>query len=95
MLPGLTGGIYQFDEAHIDLRPLAHLDGAHLIHAAASSIDSDRRQIGCEHRSAGNALPMQTSSPLARNRQRYVEAGIVARAIRQGSRDWGPRLVTA
>ncbi len=55
MLPGLTGGIYQFDEAHIDLLPLAHFAGARVI------------------------TPKRESS----------------RAIRQGSRDWGPRLVTA
>lgn len=39
MLAGLIGGDYQFDEAHIDLAPLASASGARLILAETSAID--------------------------------------------------------
>ncbi|MDA0221344.1 MAG: bifunctional NADH dehydrogenase FAD-containing subunit/selenide, water dikinase SelD, partial [Proteobacteria bacterium] len=34
MLPGYLAGLYDHDEAHVDLRPLAARAGARLIHAA-------------------------------------------------------------
>ena len=44
MLPGLIRGDYTFDEAHIDLAPLAASAGARLILAEATAIDlADRR----------------------------------------------------
>jgi selenide,water dikinase len=45
MLPGLIRGEYRFDEAHIDLAPLAAAAGARLIIAEAVAIDLRRRTV--------------------------------------------------
>src|SRR3954452_12346962 len=45
MLPGLIRGEYAFDEAHIDLAPLAAGAGARLILAEATDIDLSGRQV--------------------------------------------------
>jgi selenide,water dikinase len=46
MLPGLIRGDYQFEQAHIDLAPLAAAAGARLILAEATDIDLAARRIG-------------------------------------------------
>lgn len=45
MLPGYIAGHYTYDEAHIDLLPLAHYAGARVIHAEVDGLDAARRQI--------------------------------------------------
>jgi selenide,water dikinase len=45
MLPGLIRGDYTFDQAHIDLAPLAAAAGARLILAEATAIDLAERRI--------------------------------------------------
>ena len=45
MLPGLLAGHYDFDEAHVDLAPLANFAGARLIHAEVGGIDPVQRRI--------------------------------------------------
>lgn len=50
MLPGYIAGHYSYDDAHIDLRPLAAFAGARLIHAEVVAIDAGRRQISMEGR---------------------------------------------
>ncbi len=45
MLPGYIAGHYDYDEAHIDLRPLAAFANARLIHASASKIDTAGKQV--------------------------------------------------
>jgi selenide,water dikinase len=45
MLPGLIRGDYAFDEAHIDLAPLAAWAGARLILAEATDIDLAARRV--------------------------------------------------
>lgn len=45
MLPGLVAGHYEFDEAHIDLRPLAMLAGARIINAAATGLDLNEQRL--------------------------------------------------
>jgi selenide,water dikinase len=50
MLPGLIRGDYSFDEAHIDLAPLAAASGARLILAEATAIDPVRRLVGLDGR---------------------------------------------
>src|SRR6185312_1004113 len=42
MLPGLIRGDYSFDQAHIDLAPLAAAAGARLIVAEATALDPAR-----------------------------------------------------
>jgi selenide,water dikinase len=45
MLPGFIAGHYQYDEAHIDLLPLARYAGARVIHAEVGAIDAERNRI--------------------------------------------------
>ena len=45
MLPGLVAGHYLPEQAHIDLRKLARFANARLIHAPATGLDLDRRQV--------------------------------------------------
>ncbi|NOQ88491.1 MAG: selenide, water dikinase SelD [Gammaproteobacteria bacterium] len=50
MLPGYIAGHYSYDEAHIDLRPLAQFAQARIYHAEVSDIDIDNKQILCKDR---------------------------------------------
>jgi selenide,water dikinase len=45
MLPGLIRGDYGFDEAHIDLAPLAAASGARLVMAEATGLDLESRAV--------------------------------------------------
>ncbi|CAI7900170.1 unnamed protein product, partial [Closterium sp. NIES-54] len=45
MLPGLVAGHYTYDDCHIDLRPLAQLTNARLLHCCASALDLDQRAV--------------------------------------------------
>ncbi len=51
-LPGLISGIYEFDDIHIDLRPLAQFAGARLIQDEVSSIDLVNKRIVLQSRPA-------------------------------------------
>ena len=50
MLPGLIAGHYDFDEAHIDLGPLARFAGARLFHDTATGLDLGGRRVLCRDR---------------------------------------------
>ncbi|MBT8119246.1 MAG: selenide, water dikinase SelD [Gammaproteobacteria bacterium] len=50
MLPGYIAGHYQYDEAHIDLRPLAQFAQARIYHAEVSDIDLENSNIICPGR---------------------------------------------
>ena len=50
MLPGYIAGHYTYDQAHIDLRPLAMFAGARLFHSTAEKIDFDNKEIHCPDR---------------------------------------------
>jgi selenide,water dikinase len=45
MLPGFVAGHYDYDEAHIDLLPLARFASARVIHAEVTAINAERKQI--------------------------------------------------
>jgi selenide, water dikinase len=52
MLPGYIAGHYQYDEAHIDLRPLAQFAQARIYHAEVHDIDLESNSILCAGRPA-------------------------------------------
>ncbi len=48
MLPGLIAGHYQFEETHIDLRPLARFGNARFIHNSVVGLDLQNKHVLCE-----------------------------------------------
>jgi selenide,water dikinase len=50
MLPGLIAGHYDFDEVHIDLRPLSKFAKARLFHNEAIKIDHKNKTVICSDR---------------------------------------------
>jgi len=54
MLPGLIAGHYTFDQAHIDLVPLARFAGARFVRAAVVGIDTETRKVELANRPAIN-----------------------------------------
>jgi len=52
MLPGYIAGHYSYDQAHIDLRPLAQFAKARIYHAEVNDIDLKNKLILCKDRPA-------------------------------------------
>ncbi|MDH3326585.1 MAG: selenide, water dikinase SelD [Gammaproteobacteria bacterium] len=52
MLPGYIAGHYEYDQAHIDLRPLAQFSNARIYHTEVNSIDLEKQLITCTGRPA-------------------------------------------
>ena len=50
MLPGHIAGHYDFDETHIDLRPLAMFAGARIYHDEVMAIDHVNKKVICRNR---------------------------------------------
>ena len=50
MLPGYIAGHYQYDEAHIDLRPLAQFTQARIYHAEVNDLDFENNYVICAGR---------------------------------------------
>ncbi len=50
MLPGYIAGHYQYDEAHIDLRPLAQFAQARIYHAEVNDLDLENNNVICAGR---------------------------------------------
>jgi selenide,water dikinase len=59
MLPGHIAGFYSHSDMHIDLRRLAQVSGAALVHAAATRIDRTRKVVLTAD---GGAVPYDTLS---------------------------------
>ena len=50
MLPGYIAGHYDYDEAHIDLRPLAQFAQARIYHAEVNNLDFENNNVICAGR---------------------------------------------
>jgi selenide,water dikinase len=50
MIPGLIAGHYQFDQTHIDLRPLCRFAGAQFCHDAVIGLDLVNKRLLCGNR---------------------------------------------
>jgi selenide,water dikinase len=50
MLPGFIAGHYEYDDAHVDLRPLVQFADARLYHDEVCGIDPDREEVLCANR---------------------------------------------
>jgi len=50
MLPGYIAGHYEYDEAHIDLRPLAQFAKARIYHAEVKDLDFENNNVICAGR---------------------------------------------
>ena len=50
MLPGYIAGHYEYDEAHIDLRPLAQFAQARIYHAEVNDLDFENNNVICAGR---------------------------------------------
>jgi selenide,water dikinase len=50
MLPGYIAGHYEYDEAHIDLRPLAQFAKARIYHAEVEDLDFENNNVICAGR---------------------------------------------
>ena len=50
MLPAYIAGHYSYDDAHIDLGPLARFAGARLLHDKVTGLDLEARKVICSDR---------------------------------------------
>jgi selenide, water dikinase len=50
MLPGLIAGHYSYDEAHVDLRPLANFAQARIYHDSVIGFDFEQKYVLCKNR---------------------------------------------
>jgi selenide,water dikinase len=78
MLPGLIAGLYRFEDAHIDLAPLARRAGAEFIEAEAESLETGRRLLVLSN---GRGVPYDA---LSLNTGSRPELGRIPGARRHG-----------
>jgi selenide, water dikinase len=96
MLPGYIAGHYAYDQAHIDLRRLAHFAGARIYHTEACGLDLERRQVLCTNRPpvSFDLVSINTGSrPAASNIVGADEHGLPVKPIDQFLVRWEQLVV--
>lgn len=91
MLPGYIAGFYDYDEAHIDLRPLANFAGCRLYIDEAIGLDLANRRVLCRNRPpvAFDYLSIDTgSTPAAATVPGAVKYTIPAKPVPRLLEEW-------
>jgi selenide, water dikinase len=91
MLPGYVAGLYDVDDCHIDLRPLANFAQAQLVVDRAIALDLDHNRVICENHPpiAFDRLSIDIgSTPLVSSVPGAAEHTIPVKPISTFLRDW-------
>jgi selenide,water dikinase len=91
MLPGYVAGLYDYDEVHIDLGPLARFAGARLYHGEVDGIDPGERLVHVPGRPAVHydLLSINTGSrPRTIDVPGALEHALPVKPIDRWLRDW-------
>ena len=98
MLPGLVAGHYDFNDAHIDLEPLAHFAGARFLQTSAIALNAAQRCVTLADGStlAYDAISMDVgSTPPAQGIAGAAEHTLPVRPVRDFLPAWEALLARA